>query len=71
MNDAFGASDAGDVLLLALLDLSAAFDVVDHNLLLKRLQQVGISGAALDWLKSYLTNRPADCSLWRSYFGNH
>ncbi|KAL6455951.1 hypothetical protein MHYP_G00358020 [Metynnis hypsauchen] len=52
------ASDQGHVSLLVLLDLSAAFDTTDHNILLERLENmVGISGTALSWFKSYLTER--------------
>jgi hypothetical protein len=43
---------------LCLLDISAAFDTIDHAILTKRLSSVfGISGTALSWIKSYLSSR--------------
>ena len=46
------------VTLLVILDLSAVFDTVDHRILLDRLQSdFGISGSALNWIESFLSNR--------------
>ncbi len=58
LNDIYTATDAGDSVILVLLDLSAAFDTVDHTLLLSRLQShVGIKGSVLNWFKSFLSER--------------
>ena len=41
-----------------MLDFKAAFDTVNHKILLERLQHdIGISRVPLQWFKSYLTNR--------------
>uniref|UniRef100_A0A3B3D322 Reverse transcriptase domain-containing protein n=1 Tax=Oryzias melastigma TaxID=30732 RepID=A0A3B3D322_ORYME len=63
-NDILRATDAGDHVVLVLLDLSAAFDTIDHNILLSRLRNVvGICGTALDWFRSYLADRTLSVSL--------
>ena len=56
-NDILRAIDNRHCVMLLLLDLSAAFDTVDHEILLKRLNsKFSICGTALDWLRFYLTN---------------
>jgi Reverse transcriptase (RNA-dependent DNA polymerase) len=58
LSDIFAATDKQCVTLLGLLDLSAAFDCVDHVILLDRLKSVfGLDGCALDWLTSVLEAR--------------
>jgi hypothetical protein len=58
MTDILQALDRGDFASLALLDLSAAFDTVDHATLLRRLEVTyGIRGSALKWFASYLGDR--------------
>ena len=57
-NDILISMDQGQIVVLVLLNLSAAFDTVDHTILLQRLQDYsGVTGEALLWFKSYLENR--------------
>ena len=53
-NDILRAMNDSKATVLVLLDLSAAFDTVDHNFLLERLKQCGISGTPQSWFKSLL-----------------
>ena len=56
----------GKISLLVLLDISAAFDTVDHGILLRRLSELGIGGLALAWLRSFLGDRPQRIQLGES-----
>ena len=57
-NDILSSMDDGRVTALTMVDLSAAFDTIDHTILLRRLSDwFGVSGKALDWFKSYLTGK--------------
>ena len=57
-NDIICNMDNGKVTALTLLDLSAAFDTIDHAALLERRHgHFGISGIVLQWIKLYISNR--------------
>ncbi len=57
-DDLLTTADQKDASALVLLDLSTAFDTIDHQILLERLSHCfGLSGNAVNWLSSYLSNR--------------
>ena len=51
------AMDKSQTTIGVFIDLKKAFDTVDHNILLSQLQCYGVRGLALEWIKSYLSNR--------------
>ena len=57
-NDSLKALDRRHGVILILLDMSAAFDTIDHDVLVTRLEQrFGVTGCAIAWIKSYLSDR--------------
>ena len=57
-SDILGAADDGKLSPLIMLDLSAAFDLVDHSIVLERLESTyGFDGLTLEWFKNYLSDR--------------
>jgi len=66
-NDIIKAIDNGDVCALVLLDLTAAFDTVDHKILIDILHdRFGIESDVLKWMTSYLDNRSQVVSVGRN-----
>ena len=70
-NDILTSLDNQNAVALVMLDLSAAFDTIDHNILFHRLEfNFGIKGNALSWLKSYLSDRVQSVSISNVYSDN-
>ena len=58
LSNLFSSVDNERISLLALLDVSAAFDTVDHVILLDRLSiSFGITGSAFDWMRSFIVGQ--------------
>ena len=56
-NDILLSLDSKHAVFLVLLDLSAAFDTIDNDLLIHRFCTLGVEGSALSWIMSYLCHR--------------
>jgi hypothetical protein len=62
-NDVIRAVGERKIVLLVMLDLSAAFDTVDHECLLATLEHLGVCAVALQWFRSYLSIRSQMVSI--------
>ena len=71
-NDILRAVDQRSDVVLVLLDLWAAFDTVDHQILLRRLRdRYGVHGEALAWCTSYLSDRQQSVVIGDSVSATH
>ena len=66
-NEWFVNMDRGFFNIAVFLDLHKAFDTIDHDILLQKLDLYGLGKSALNLLKSYLTNRTQMCSVNGSF----
>ena len=66
MDDLLKSKDVKKCSILILLDLSAAFDTVVHELLIDDLKAIGVDGTALEWFKNYLAGRLFQVSVKNS-----
>lgn len=64
LNSVWLTVDFGDAAVSVLIDLNAAFDTIDHEILIARLERlIGICGTVLNRFKSCLTNRSFSVTL--------
>ena len=62
-NEILASLSKKQISLLLFIDFSKAFDMVNHNILLDKLEHYGIRGIANTWFKSYLSNRQQYVSI--------
>ena len=71
LNDIYGKIDEGQCTLLVALDMSAAFDTVEHSVLITRLENsFGLGGSAIMWIQSYLADRTQYVHIESAYSSN-
>ena len=71
-NDVMQSLDKGRAVLMVLLDMSAAFDTVDHGILLNRLEsRFGINGVVNSWFGSYLSDRSTRVTIKNTFSRQH
>ena len=65
-DDILEAMDGKLITIMVLIDFSKAFDSIDHDVLLNKLWNIGMTPSALEWFSSYLTNRSQRVRLGES-----
>ena len=71
-NDILQSLDNGKAIFMVLLDMSAAFDTVDHHILLQRLKcRFGIEGTVNRWFASYLCDRTTKVTIKNEVSRDH
>ena len=58
MDRVYKSLDSKETILLISVDFRKAFDVIKHNILIDKLENIGVRGRILKWFDSYLTDRP-------------
>ena len=68
VDEALEGFDENKCTIIVFLDLSAAFDTIDHEKLMTLLsEEIGISGTALEWFRSFITGRSQQVRIDNHY----